>query len=226
MTLTYAVIGTFYKRHENSLPILKRLLEQTRVPNEAWLMCETPEDVAALTDAARILYELEVIDRLPPWLFIRLCPTPRTATGEYAVLPYAHKINDALELSGVRATGAVVYLDNNSMPGPDKYRVMIEALETNPTWGAVYCTQKRTGFAPTVCEAIEPVADAFCVLNYTQVMHRRTPDRWPTDMALANPDLADGYFWRTLHERVGAFHPAGGTRIHDDHHIPTPAAAL
>ena len=216
------VIGTFHRRPENNVPILKRLIEQTRPPDRAILMCEDQRDAEGLEDAGKLLYELEIIDRMPEWVDIRVCPTPRHEGG-YAVLPYAHKINVAL---GTLTDGAVVYLDNNSLPGADKYRVMAEALEAHPEWGAVYCTQKRTGFAPLVSEATVPVEDAFCNLNYTQVMHRLTEDRWPTDMALANPDLADGYFWRTLHQRIGAFYPAGGAFIHDDHHIPTPAAAL
>lgn len=220
-----AVIGTFYGRHENAFPLMHRLfVDATRKPDEAWLMCEGHADASALGNAMVDLAREGLIDprRYPPdgtQILVKM--TPKDENGRYSTIPYSNKINWALDR--VQAD-AVVYLDNGSMPGPQKYEVMLAALEQNPDWGAVYCTQKRTGFNPEVSYAEEVVPDAFCRLNYTQVMHRVTEDRWPTDMRHANPDLADGLFWRSLHESLGPFHPAGGRRIHDDHHIPSPSA--
>lgn len=216
------VIGTFYGRHENSLPLLKRLyVDSTRKPDECFLMCETTDDADVLLAAHQELYDLELLDGWPDGLDVRLCPTPR-ADGVYRVIPYSNKINAALDL----ATGdAIVYLDNNSDPKPTKYATMLTGLEQNPGWGATYCTQRRTGFNNQTFLADMVVDDAFCALNYTQVMHRPTQDRWPLDMALADPDLADGYFWRMLHLSLGAFFPVGGPEILDEHHIPSPAAA-
>jgi hypothetical protein len=108
------------------------------------------------------------------------------------------------------------------MPGPYKYQRMLEALEQNPDWGAVYCGQQRTGMHDDIYPAVDVVHDAYCALNYTQVMHRKTPDRWPTDMQLADPDLADATFWRRLHVSLGSFHPVEG--LHDWHQIDGPAA--
>jgi hypothetical protein len=206
------VIGTFYGRHEASLPLLRRLYqESSRRPDECWLMCESDEDRSYLERAANEL------GRWQPGLRIVVEPTPRR-DGKYLVIPYSNKINWALEHIG---TDYVVYLDNGSMPHPDKYRVMADALDAHPEWGAVYCAQRRTGLHDTVSEANEVVGDGFCAVNYTQVMHRRTPDRWLTDMQYANPDLADGHFWRALHVTLGEFHPVGPSLILDEHHIPS-----
>lgn len=218
-----AVIGTFYKRHENTLPLIHRLfVDGTRKPDEAWLMCENQDDVDAINEAFQFLRDNDLIeDRIPDGVHVCLCPTPRFQNGSYAVLPYAYKINQALSET---ECDVIVYLDNGSMPQPDKYKVMAEALETNPEWGAVYCTQSRTGFNTETSFAELPVKDAFCVLNYTQVMHRHTNDLWPTSMSLANPDVADGTYWRTLHDSIGVFHPSGGREVLDTHHIPHPMA--
>lgn len=220
--MRYAVVGTFFERYENSLPLLKRLyVDATRKPDEAFLMCETGMDSEALDRAYETLYDLELLDGWPDGLKVIHCPTPRKENGAYRVIPYAHKINVAL---GMVTADAVVYLDNGSDPKPEKYETMLAGLEANPEWGAVYCTQKRTGMHDMISEATVPIGDAYCNLNYTQVMHRATGDRWPLDMALANPDLADGAFWRTLHLTLGAFFPVGDSRPLDEHHIPGAAA--
>jgi hypothetical protein len=219
-----AVIGTFYRRHENTFPLLHRvLIDSVRKPDEFWLMCEDEEDAQAVERALKELYELEVLDeRQPANLQVITLETPRTG-GAYDVIPYSHKINFALDAS---VADMFVYLDNDSRPSAEKYKVMAQELERKPEVGAVYCTQKRTGFAPMTCEAYGLVHDAFCVLNYTQVMHRRTEARWTLEMQFADPDLADALFWRSLHMEVGPFHPVGGPMIHDWHHIPSPAATL
>lgn len=211
-----AVVGTFYGRHDRSLPLLHRLyVDATRRPDEAWLLCETAADQEALEAGYRELYDLEALDGRPDGLHIGVVETPRKPSGGYDVIPYAHKINHALDLV---QSDYVVYLDNGSMPHPEKYGVMAAALDANPAWGAVYCGQRRTGYVDIDVPADGTVEDAFCVLNYTQVMHRRTSDRWPLDMKLADPDLADGWFWRALHESLGDFHPCG-TGILDVHHM-------
>ena len=216
---TLAVIGTFYGRHQKTFPLLHRLfVDGTRKPDETWLMCESQEDIHVIEEAIDELYDLEVIHENPKGLRTWHLPTPRNG-DEYAVIPYSNKINFALDRT---ACDFIVYLDNGSMPGPDKFRVMAEALEQNPEWGAVYCTQQRTGYANETFEAIYPMPNAYCQLNYTQVMHRRTDDRWTLDMAHANPDLADALFWRSLHDSLGVFYPAGGKVVHDFHHIPHP----
>jgi hypothetical protein len=216
-----AVIGTFYGRPENTFALMHRLfVDGTRKPDEAWLMCETADDRDNIFAAFQELYDLELLDGIPDECNVLHYPTPLDA-GRYAVIPYSNKINAALDAT---QADLIVYLDNGSMPGPDKYRVMAEALEKHPEWGAVFCTQQRTGFSPTTHVADGIVTDGYCAVNYTQVMHRLTTDRWELDMRHANPDLADALFWRALHRSLGDFHPAGGTTVHDFHHIPNPAA--
>lgn len=217
-----AVIGTFYRRYERAFPLLARLyVDGTRAPDEAWLMCETVEDAQALYAANEELYAMELLERWPDGLHIIVLPTPKLG-GKYLVIPYSNKINWAL---GHQTCDAIVYLDNNSMPGPDKYRVMLEELEEHPEYGAVYCSQNRTGATCEVFLADIVVPDAYSQLNYTQVMHRPTEDRWPTQMSLANPDLADAHFWRRLHASLGDFYPAGGKTIQDDHFFESHAVS-
>lgn len=210
--LTVGVIGTFYGRHDRTQLLVDRLYrESSRKPDEAWLMAEGLDDHAELTKAAKSL------GRYTRGLRVVHYPTPRSDNGSYGVIPYSNKINMALDHL---STDLVVYLDNGSMPHPDKLAVMAKALEDNPEWGAVYCGQLRTGFAEMLSATAGPVEDAYCNLNYTQVMHRRTDDRWPTDMVHADPDLADALFWRKLHASLGDFHPAHKHGWLDEHHIP------
>jgi hypothetical protein len=95
---------------------------------------------------------------------------------------------------------------------------MVEALEAHPEWGAVYVGQHRTGFEDKLVLADKVIGDAYGVLNYTQVCHRLTADRWTLDMQWANPDLADAMFWRDLHKSLGDFYPVG-EGILDEHHM-------
>lgn len=214
-----AVIGTFYRRWENTPALVNAVVWDPRV-SEVWLVCEDAFDAehldAALADnLAHGGSRVAEIHRV-------VLPTPRTEDGGYAVIPYSHKINYALDRS---RADYIAYLDNGSMPHPDKYAIMAAELDQHPEWGAVYCGQRRTGYAEATDTADSPVTDAYCRLNYTQVMHRRTADRWTLDMAHADPDLADAIFWRDLHASLGTFWPAAPGRILDEHHIPSPKAA-
>lgn len=207
-----AVIGTFYRRWENTHALARAMNGQTRAVDDLWLMAEDGEDRHVLNGC---LWRADA-------LHLVTLPTPRADDGQYAVIPYSHKINYALDRT---QADYVVYLDNGSMPHPDKYRLMAKALDENPSWGAVYCGQRRTGYAPVDAHADGVVGDAYCRLNYTQVMHRRTSDRWTLDMAHANPDLADALFWRSLHASLGAFYPVAPGTLLDEHHIPSPKAS-
>lgn len=217
-----AVIATLYGRHENTLPLLHRLwVDSTRKPDETFLMCENVDDVTAVMNASDLLRnEFEIMDEPPGKVYIYELPTPHEG-GRYSVIPYSNKINYALDRA---ESDLIVYLDNGSMPSDDKFEIMARGLEEHPEWGAVYCTQKRTGMHEMIAPADVPCEDGYCALNYTQVMHRKTEDRWTLDMNHANPDLADGIFWRSLHQTLGVFFPVGGERILDTHHIPNPAA--
>lgn len=204
---TLAVIGTFYGRHERTEALVRMVMESSRPPDEFWVMCESDEDA-------------RYVPRMWKAMHVQVLPTIMR-DGKYAEIPYSRKINWALDRSHA---DLVCYLDNGSTPHRDKYRVMAEALEQHPTWGAVYCGQHRTGHLDTRVEANGIVEDAYCVLNYTQVMHRRTEDRWTLDMQYAVPmDLADALFWRDLHKSLGPFHPVGDG-ILDEHHIESAKA--
>jgi hypothetical protein len=111
-----AVIGTFYGRHQNSLPLLKRLyVDSTYTPDEAWLVCETPPDALSLYHAYNVLYETEMLDRWPTASLSLVVPTRKP------VIPYSNKINWALDRTHC---DTIVYLDNGSMPDPEKYETM------------------------------------------------------------------------------------------------------
>jgi hypothetical protein len=207
-----AVIGTFYRRYENTYPLSLAINLSTRLPDELWLMAEEVFDADHLAMQEWLVNDEHRV----------LLPTPRVQGGRYAVIPYSHKINYALDRT---TADYVVYLDNGSMPHRDKYRLMAAALDEHPEWGAVYCGQRRTGYAPVDAHADGVVADAYCRLNYTQVMHRRTDDRWTLDMRHADPDLADALFWRSLHASLGAFYPVAPGLLLDEHHIESAKAA-
>ena len=112
-----AVIGTFYRRYERTDMLLQRvLLESTRPPDEFFMVCEEEADAELAFEWARRY----------PNLILKLLPTPRTPSGGYSIVPYSNKINWALDNT---TCDYIVYLDNNSMPHPEKYRLMSEALE-------------------------------------------------------------------------------------------------
>ena len=198
------LIGTFYKRYDQSRACVARVLESTREPDEILLLCETQDDADNLKEFA---------DRAR----IEVVSTPMT-NGKYDVIPYSNKINWGLDHTDA---DLIVYLDNGSMPHPEKYEIMADALEDND-WGAVYCTQQRTGFAPMISKADRVVTDPYCVINYTPAMHRKTNVRWTLDMRDAVPDLADAIFWRNLKT---PFYPVGD-EILDVHHMESSAAQL
>jgi len=182
------------------------------------MVCETEEDVRVAEAALAELIELDVLHRRPKSLRIEHLPTPHT--GErYDVIPYSHKINWALDRT---KADAVVYLDNGSMPAPEKYEVMLAGIDAGHQ--AVYCSQKHTGFSTGVRGLSGVIDQPKGRLNFTQVMHTVGPERWTLDMRHADPDWADGIFFLDLIPRVGAIYPVGTNDPLDFHHIPSPAA--
>ncbi len=204
-----AVIMTMYGRHENTYPLIERVLTSSKIPDEIWIMCEGQDDFDVASAALDKLWRVNVTPIL--------LPTPRDG-DRYAVIPYSNKINYVLDRT---KADAIVYVDNGSMPSETKFEVMLKALLDNPDWGAVYCTQQRTGYREETNGADRIIPDGYGILNYTQVMHRPTTVRWTTDMGKANPDLADATFWRDL---GGPFHPVDGQVVHDTHHMNSAAA--
>jgi hypothetical protein len=203
-----AAIATLYGRHDKTLPLFEQIFSSTKVPDELWLMCEGVDDATAAINVLNKLGKSSV--------GVTILETPRSSNGDYAVIPYSNKINWALDRS---RADAVVYIDNGSMPSREKYGAMLKALEDNPSWGAVYCSQERSGYNAMTAWASGILENAYAVANYTQVMHRLTDDRWTTNISHANPDLADALFWRSLHKSIGPFHPVDTDTIHDWHHI-------
>ena len=204
-----AVIMTMYGRHENTYPLIERVLTSSKIPDEIWIMCEGQDDFDVASAALDKLWRVNVTPIL--------LPTPRDG-NRYAVIPYSNKINYVLDRT---KADAIVYVDNGSMPSETKFEVMLKALLDNPDWGAVYCTQQRTGYREETNGADRIIPDGYGILNYTQVMHRPTTVRWTTDMGKANPDLADATFWRDL---GGPFYPVDGQVVHDTHHMNSAAA--
>jgi hypothetical protein len=207
--LKLAVIMTMYGRHENTYPLIERVLTSSKIPDEIWIMCDGQDDFDVASAALDKLWRVNVTPIL--------LPTPRDG-DRYAVIPYSNKINYVLDRT---KADAIVYVDNGSMPSETKFEVMLKALLDNPDWGAVYCTQQRTGYREETNGADRIIPDGYGILNYTQVMHRPTTVRWTTDMGKANPDLADAIFWRDL---GGPFYPVDGQVVHDTHHMNSAAA--
>lgn len=209
-------------RPENTFPLMHRLLVgSSRRPDYITVVCEDKADFDGVQDALTELIELELIDsRFPPGFTKYVLPTPKEG-GVYTVIPYSNKINFALDQS---IADAIVYVDNGSMPAPEKFELMARELELDASIGAVYCTQERTGFHPTTHCAVSIIEDGYGQVNFTQVMHRPVKARWTTDMTYANPDLADALFWREIAKELGPLYPVGGIDVLDRHHIPSPAA--
>lgn len=183
-----AVIGTLHRRWDRWPAMLQRVMvESTRPPDEMYVMTEDWEDFEHLPQL--------VVDGIAAR--VRVLPTPRSE-DRYAEIPYSRKINWALDRT---RADYIAYLTDDSLPHPDKYRRMVQALNEHPEWGAVYCSQDYGRLRM----AVEPISDAYCVVDHTQVMHRRTEDRWPLDVSLMR--IGDATFWRSLHRSLGAFYP-------------------
>lgn len=183
--------GRTYRHAELS----RALRSQTRRADLVVVECESASDLrsaAARSWGGRITV-------------VKHRPTP-VQNGQYMVIPYAHKINDALDLVAANAdasvTWYVVYVTDDSLPHPEKFERMLHACETLPA-AVVWCRQRRVD--GTVMPQIEgPINDAYCILDHTQVMHRLTQDRWDLD---GDVRLGDARFWRKLHASLGAFYP-------------------
>lgn len=209
------VIGTFYRRYDESRAAIKAVLASTRVPDEFWLMCETLEDLRNALEALPSPH--------PPCIHLGLLPTPKLSDGRYALVPFSNKINYVLDRS---QCDLFAYLDNWSHPSPLKYELMAQAAE-----GAnmVYCTQTRTGYGPHTMVADKEIEEPCSVLNWTQVMHRKSPVRWSLKMSDAMPtDLCDAVFFDNLQIFFSGetFKPVQSTEALDYHHLSTTAAQI
>lgn len=118
------------------------------------------------------------------------------------VIPYAYEINWVLDRT---RCDYIAYATDDSWPEPEKFERMVAALDEHPEWGAVYVGQRRNGSEHPADRVVE---DAFCTLDHTQIMHRRSPDRWPLEWDKIK--LGDAHFWRCLHATFGHFYPVVG----------------
>lgn len=150
-----------------------------------------------------------VSERWPGQARTLWCPVPD------GVVPPSFQIN--LALADVTAD-YVLYLTDDSLPYPSKIERMAGALDEHPEWGSVYCSQTY-GTAATpdawAALALEPLPgtrhasgempDPFCRVDHTQVMHRRSDDRWPEGME--DIRFSDGRFFQALVNRFGPMQP-------------------
>lgn len=182
MASRLAVIAPLYgQRAAGNLPRIRAALAaQTRPPDEVWWMVEDVPGFPLRKNRWNV-------------------PTPRDG-DRYAVIPYSFKQNFALDRTDA---DYIAYLTDDSWPAPEKYERMVRALDENPEWGAVYCSQEYAEGQVRV--AGDVMYDAHCRVDHTQVMHRRTADRWPLEMG--DLMLGDALFWRRLHASLGPFYP-------------------
>lgn len=214
--MRFAVIAPWHGRHEATLPLIRRVMvESTRLPDEFWIVVEDADDLDVAIDA---LDTLGLRGSNSTGIELVMLPTPRTEKGGYAVIPYSHKINLALNRTSARC---VCYLDNHSVPAETKYETMALGLQYHPI---VYVSQRRSGYVNEDHLAIDVIPDGHSRVNFTQVAHEITGDRWTEDMHWANPDLADALFWRSLAISLGPMYPVGGTTILDWHQMNSAAA--
>jgi len=199
-----AVIATLYGQRsiDNSDRIAAALREQTRIPDELWLMYEGDAGWEAAANIADYIVGYCKPGAAFPegwhYPYILEIATPRDESGHYTEIPYSLKSNYALDHT---EADYITYLTDDSWPAPEKYERMVAALDENPEWGAVYCSQDFGG----IRHADQVVADAHCRVDHTQVMHRLTADRWPTE--IGDIMLGDAIFWRRLHASLGPFWP-------------------
>ena len=196
---TVALVCTFYHRPEFYPAIAEAIRDQTRPPDELWLMCEDGADADAL---AACLW--------PAGASIVVVSVPRHDNGEPMVVPPSLLINKALDLS---KADYFVYLADDSLPYPEK----IERLAARLDAGALvaYCAQDRgqvgtkdewlsaIGSVGSISPANGPQMSPYCQVDMTQVMHRRSDDRWPLEME--HRKIGDAVFWNRLLDRYGGF---------------------
>lgn len=194
-----AVIWTSFRRPWAYERIAASLAAQTRPADHIWVMFEAREDCDPLALAVRDLYDAE------GWQVY-----PRSDEN-----PLSYAINQAL---GMDRCDYITYLTDDSLPDPRKYEVMARALDENPDWGIVYCSQDfgvasspedwLAGGRNIGIRQAHPIEDQpFCVVDHTQVMHRRTKARWPLDYGSRR--LSDAHFWVDLVADLGPMHGIG-----------------
>jgi spore maturation protein CgeD len=193
-----AVIFTAFNRPWALDSIAHALANQTLFPVTILAPCEREEDASAV--ASKLFFSSLDLWMLEP-------PKSVNALG--------YVINDALDYTDA---DYITYLTDDSLPHPDKYRLMAQALDENPDWGAVYCSQdygsvespeawlaaagRYDGSRRT---AREPTSDPFTRVDHTQVMHRRCEARWP--ISYDDRKLSDAHFFKALVEEVGPIYP-------------------
>jgi hypothetical protein len=192
-----AVIGVLYRRPALYDTILSAIECQSRKPDELWLMCEDPADIEAI--GFRSL-------RTSFPTYVRQVSVPPN------VVPPSACINAALDET---QADYITYLTDDSLPHPDKYRRMAEALEAGAQ--AVYCGQgfdkarspeewlERITRPSSFRHTSGPSDNPFCRIDHTQVAHVRTEDRWP--LSISELKWSDGAFFRSLVARVGPLQP-------------------
>lgn len=205
---TLAVVATFYQRPW----AIPRLAEALQAQTRPWL----PDDEVYL------LYEYD--DHETDRGLLRDFWVNEADTAQLPILvagnnPLSVEINTALDIVDVGDTpDYVTYLTDDSLPDPRKYEVMARALDENPDWGVVYCSQDYgradspedwlAGGRHLQIRQAHPIEDEpFCVVDHTQVMHRRTKARWPLDYGSRR--LSDAHFWNALKDDLGPFHGIG-----------------
>ena len=199
--MTLAVIGTFFRRPWSIPRIAQAIREQTRPPDELLLTYEDEADRLALSAqdwgvAAHLLDVRALI--------------PRDDQGRFTEIAPCIAINAALDNV---CADYVAYLTDDSIPGNDKYRQMADALVEH---GAVYCSQDYGNASGPEEWLQEPRSggirradhiemDPCYRVDHTQVAHRLTEDRWPTEMRFLR--FSDGEFFSIIARRFGGLHP-------------------
>jgi hypothetical protein len=188
-----AILTAYGKRGEQNIPAIAEALRAQTRPAD-WLFVMYEGIPYSVVEGAFSGIRDAVWERVD---------TPREENGRYAVVPYSLKINRALDAIDERGgCDYIVHVTDDSLPHPEKFAKMTRALDEHPDWGAVYCYQQRNG---QVMGDQGVVDDAYAKIDHTQVMHRRTSDRWPLETA--HMLLGDANYWRALHRSLGPFYP-------------------
>lgn len=187
-----AVVATFYRRPDDIPRLAAAIRGQSRQPDEVWLMHERPDDGELLASADWGTADAHIVR-------VRI---PRSA-GRPQVVPFTPLINRALDETTAEY---ITYQTDDSEPLPEKYGAMAAALDARPDWQGVYCWQRNVvarGETHMVHmgHGYDPVRHGW--LDHSQVMHRRTPLRWPIDLGTMHD--CDWMFFRDVANAHGPF---------------------
>lgn len=209
MSPAVSVLLTSYNRPRYLRQAVESVLDQTMTDWELIILDDSSGDPGVTAYLAEIWRHPQVIVHKS-----RVREEDRAAACRYAV-----QANTGLKLA---AGQHVTYLCDDDWYAPERLQVMSAMLDTHPHLGVVYSRQAVTDEAGNVQHERsfgEVVADAYCQVDHSSVMHTAEAGRkaggW--DESAEHWSIGDAVFWRRLHAAGYSFHLAPGDGPLDYH---------